>query len=242
MPEVARELGVSADRVRRTAADLGMKLPRAGSARNATSVVSPEQRTRLRLAIGAVPTDRDRRWARADMQVLAALAQAPRGLSSARAVARRAGLAPATAVKSLSTLTRNGLVSRQPERIAFGHVRDVAMYHLNRSTSLWKRLAPMIAGTQLPSRPATPGRRVPNELLHLFWNTHWDQLDLDRSSEYVARRLITSGDLDGLAWGTAHLDQAAWKHAAQTRGLPARRRRLAQNIAQERSRDPRRTA
>lgn len=231
---------MSVDRVRRTAAELGMRLARAGSARNATTVVRPQQRAVLRSTIGAVPTDRAARWSRADVQVLAALARAPRGLVSARALARRAGVSPATALKSLSMLTQCGLVQQEPERLALGRVRDTAIYRIGRSTSLWKTLAPRISRTQLPVRPSAPLRRVPNELLHLFWNTHWNQLRLDSSSAYIARRLVTSGDLDGLAWGAAHLDEAAWRHAAQTRGINARRRRLAENIAQECARDPRR--
>lgn len=240
LPEVARELGVSVDRVRRTAAELGMRPARAGSARNATMVVRSAQRADLRAAIGVVPTDRDGQWSRADMQVLAALAQAPRGLVSARAVARRAGVSPATALKSLSILTQSGLVYREADRLALGRVRDVAVYRINRSTSRWRTLAPRIAGVHLPVRPTAPLRRVPNELLHLFWNTHWSQLDLVTSSAYVARRLVAGADLDGLAWGSVHLDEAAWKHAAQTRGITARRRRLAENIAQECARDSRR--
>lgn len=231
VPDVARELGVSTDRIRRTASDLGMQLVRAGRARNATALLRPRQRARLRAAIGAVPTERDGRWSRADLQVLTALAQSPRGLVSARAVARRAGVSAATAIKSLATLRRSELVRQTPERLVLGRARDVVVYRADRTTPLWKSLAPLIARTRLPVRSTPPSRRVPNELLHLFWNTHWSQLALDRSSGYVARRLITSGDLDGLAWGAAHLDAAAWRHAAQARGISARRRRLAENIS-----------
>lgn len=231
VPEIARELAVSPERVRRTAAELGIALVRIGGGANATSVVTSQQHGLLRAAIGVVRRDLPRRWARADIQVLAALASAPRGLVSARAVARRAGLSPMTAIKSLSKLEAQGLVRRALERIALGTVQNTKVFRIDRSSALWKSLAPVIARTYLPARETLQPKRVPNELLHLFWNTHWDQLFLDAAANYIARRLISTGDADGLAWGATHLDADAWLHAAKTRGLSVRRRRLAKNIA-----------
>jgi hypothetical protein len=51
------------------------------------------------------------------------------------------------------------------------------------------------------------------------------------SAPFIARRLITSFDPDGLAWGTVNLPAAAWEHAAATRGLEPARRALAHNLA-----------
>jgi hypothetical protein len=78
----------------------------------------------------------------------------------------------------------------------------------------------MIARVRLPDRPErTHAKRVPPRLLHLFWNAAPARLDVAASSAFIARRLITSFDPDGLAWGTANLQASAWEHAAATRGL-----------------------
>ncbi len=74
-------------------------------------------------------------------------------------------------------------------------------------------------------------KRVPPHLLHLFWNTAPAQLDVATSAPYIARRLLTTFDPDGLAWGTANLPASAWEHAAATRGLEPAQRALAHNLA-----------
>jgi hypothetical protein len=65
----------------------------------------------------------------------------------------------------------------------------------------------------------------------LFWNAAPAQLDVANSAPFIARRLITSFDPDGLAWGTSNLPASAWEHAAHTRGLEPAKRALAHNLA-----------
>jgi len=48
---------------------------------------------------------------------------------------------------------------------------------------------------------------------------------------YIAERLLSTGDLDGLAWGRRALTHDDWEQAARTRGLSARERALARNLA-----------
>jgi len=74
-------------------------------------------------------------------------------------------------------------------------------------------------------------RSVPYRLHHLFWNADPNDLDTDEHGGYIAQRLLSSGDLDGLAWGAEHLPPGAWEQAAGARGLPARTRALAANLA-----------
>ena len=62
---------------------------------------------------------------RVETQVLAALARAPRGLLSARSVARRAGVSPTAATHALSALEERGLVRREREIAALGHAREI---------------------------------------------------------------------------------------------------------------------
>jgi len=65
----------------------------------------------------------------------------------------------------------------------------------------------------------------------LFWNTAPAQLDVATSAPNIARRLLTTFDPEGLAWGTTNLPANAWEHAAATRGLKPAQRALAHNLA-----------
>lgn len=151
---------------------------------------------------------------RIETQVLAALARAPRGL--------------------LSVLVARGLARRDRELAALGRAREVEVFHANVTAAQWPSLAPHLARVRLPKGrpPRTQRRRVPPELRHLFWNTAPSQLDLDRAGGSIARRLIQTGDLDGLAWGAEQLLREDWRHAARTRGLAPDLRALALNLAE----------
>jgi len=192
--------------------------------------VGDDQYRAIRNAIGAAPAHLDG-FSRAQLKALAALARSPRGLVSARAVARRAGVSAATASKELGRLQQMHLVEQRVERVALGRARDVAVWHAARQGAGWPQVARLVSDIALPIAARELPKRVPNELLHLFWNTAQSQLDPRTAGEYIARRLITTGDLDGLAWGAEHLDPAAWIHAAESRGLSARDQALARNLA-----------
>jgi hypothetical protein len=72
---------------------------------------------------------------------------------------------------------------------------------------------------------------VPGRLRHLFWNTADSQLDVSSSGPYIARRLLQTMDLQGLAWGAKTLAPRDWEQAAKARGLDPKVRQLAQNLA-----------
>ena len=72
---------------------------------------------------------------------------------------------------------------------------------------------------------------MPNRLAHLFWNADPSRIDVRTQGGYLAERLLSTGDLDGLAWGSRALTRADWEQAARNRGLPARERALAHNLA-----------
>lgn len=74
--------------------------------------------------------------------------------------------------------------------------------------------------------------RVPLRLRHLFWNTAESQLDVRRAGPYIARRLLRTMDLQGLAWGAQALGPDDWEQAALARGLEPKARRLARNLAE----------
>ena len=54
-----------------------------------------------------------------------------------------------------------------------------------------------------------PAQTVPYYLRHLFWNTAKSQLNVTTSAPFIAKRLLSTGDLDGLAWGATHLPPAS---------------------------------
>ena len=88
----------------------------------------------------------------------------------------------------------------------------------------------------MPARPEGGHvKRVPPHLLHLFWNAAATQLDVATSGPFIARRLITSFDPDGLAWGSVNLPASAGEHAAAARGLEPAQRALAHNLARHAS-------
>ncbi len=230
--DVARDAGVSVDRVRRTLRRLDISPTRAGSSTRAAQLLTTEQLARVVAALG-VARSAGTGLSRTELQVLAALARAPRGVVSRRALARRAGVSPTTASSAVDALLERGLVTTSIERVALGRAQDVEMLRaaptaLNASR-LRRSVTEARTATSAHAAP-TPGR-VPNELMHVFWNTAWNQLQLPDSAPYVARRLASSDDLDALAWGAALLDADSWSHASRTRGLSPQRRRLIDNLA-----------
>ena len=226
--DVSRLLGTNVPRVLRAFDRLGLPVRRR---RGVRAQLTRAQVARLRDYLGAVAPAPG--LSRVETQVLAALARAPRGLLSARSVARRAGVSPTAATRTLASLEDGGLVVRERQMAALGRAREVEVWRASFGTPAWLRLAPYLALVRAPV-PAPPrhARRVPAELGHLFWNTARSQLELDRAGGYVARRLIQAGDLDGLAWGAEHLRAEDWRHAAAARGLDPRMKALALNLAE----------
>jgi hypothetical protein len=163
--------------------------------------------------------------------VLAALARAPRGLASVRAVARRAGVSPTGASRTLATLQDRGLVRRDVEWVAAGRAKTTELFLANVTVPAWQRLAPDLARVRLPDRRvAPPSRRLPARLAHAFWNTDLTALSPELHGAYIANRLLNTGDLDGLAWGVTALRARDWERAATDRGLSDRQRALARNL------------
>ncbi|HYM45915.1 MAG TPA: MarR family transcriptional regulator [Solirubrobacteraceae bacterium] len=166
-----------------------------------------------------------------ETRVLAALRDAPLGLASARAVARRAGVSPTAASRALKTLEGKSLVRREPTVLAAGRARRVELLHADRLSPRWDELTPLLAHVRPPARRPVRDTRVPVRLRHLFWNTASAQLTVERGGPYIARRLLSTMDLDGLAWGARNLRASDWAQAQKARGLEPGTRALARNLA-----------
>lgn len=220
---VAAELGTSVPRVARAARRLGFATGPGGRI-----ALDSEQVARLRDELGVVPAIAG--LTRSEIKTLAALARAPLGLPSVRAVARRAGLSPTATSRAMKSLQARGLVRSEPTVIAAGRARRVNLLHANRRSEDWDELAPLLARVQPPRREQRE-RRVPARLRHLFWNTAAGQLDIDRGGSYIARRLLRTLDPGGLSWGARNLPAVAWREGARARGLSPDVRALAENVA-----------
>lgn len=226
--ETARRLHTSIPRVKRAVRGLGLDVREASGGR---LTISEEQLARLRRALGDVPSVGG--LTRPQTQALAALARAPLGLVSIPALAQRAGLSVTGASHAVRQLERAGLVERRRETIAAGHARHARVLHVKRSSQRYRALARELATVTLPTVAPSPAPRrgVPGRLHHLFWNAEPNDLDTEAHGVYIAQRLLSSGDLGGLAWGAEHLAPEAWQQAATVRGLAARDRALAGNLA-----------
>jgi DNA-binding MarR family transcriptional regulator len=228
---LARELGTSLPRVVRAIERLGLDTRQA----NGRMQLQVTDVGRLREELGVSPP-RIPGLTPTEIKVLAALARAPLGLTSARTVAERAGVSPTTASRTIESLREQGLVTVERRTLPAGRAHTVKLVRVDYGSPHWQRLAGAIAHVQPRARrPRTSGPRVPPRLGHLFWNTAPSQLDTERAGGYIARRLLTVGDPEGLAWGAANLSVEDWRHAAHTRGISPRRRALALNYAASRS-------
>jgi predicted transcriptional regulator len=223
----AQALGTSSPRVRRAVDRLGMPVARTDSG---VFQLTQNQVDELASVLGVRPAVPN--LSPVEARVLAALSRSPRGVISVREAARRAGTSPTATARSLASLVSAGLVIQARETLARGHATEATVYQVPFSSPRWLALAPAVAHVQLPSRRDRPhATRVPPHLLHLFWNVAPAQLDVTSSAPFIARRLITSFDPDGLAWGSRNLPASAWEHAAATRGLEPAKQALAHNLA-----------
>lgn len=110
--------------------------------------------------------------------------------------------------------------------------RELELIRAEVTAADWPKLAPQLITVALPAGPAEPRPTcLPGRLAHLFWNADPSRIDVRTHGAYVAERLLSTGDLDGLAWGLRALTSADWEQAARTRGLSARQRALAHNLA-----------
>jgi hypothetical protein len=229
---LARQLNTSVPRVVRAIERLGLDVRQ----ENGRMRLGPADAARLRNELGVSPP-RVAGLTPIEVRILGALARAPLGLTSARTAAERAGVSPTAASRAIDSLRIQGLVTVQRRTLPAGRARNVELIRVDYGSPRWQALAGQIAGVRPPAgRPITPSPRVPPRLRHLFWNTAPSQLDTERTGGYIARRLLSVGDPEGLAWGAANLSPADWRHAARTRGISPRRRALALNYAAARSR------
>jgi predicted transcriptional regulator len=223
----ARMLRTTVPRVRRAVDRLGIE---AGRSSSGAFLLTQSQVDELASVLGIMPLVPG--LSPTEARVLAALSRSPRGVASVREAARRAGTSPTATARAIDRLTSVGLIVQTHAMLARGRATEARVYQVPFAAPQWLALAPAIAQVQLPAGlEHGHATRVPPHLLHLFWNVAPAQLDVASSAPFIARRLISSFDPDGLAWGSRNLPASAWQHAAATRGLEPAKQALARNLA-----------
>lgn len=185
--EVTRELDVPLPRLLRFVAGRDDVVREGNRVRLGPSAVAA-----AREYFGAIP--RVEGLSRVEVQVLVALSRHPRGLISARQVAKAARVSAATAVRALARLEDEGLVLRSPKRVFDGEVIDREIYEVDWRSPRWREVAPTLAAAELPARPPSHlPRRLPPRLANVFWTGDWRKLDVPESTRYVAYRILNEG-------------------------------------------------
>lgn len=227
--QVAGRLGTTVPRIHRAIARLGLQPSKSPGGH---IELSRSEVRRLANALGHVPPIEG--LIREEVLVLAALGRRPLGLASARAVARSAGISPTTATKALGRLVSLGYIERVSRQVIEGRVRTMSLWQVRWASPAWLAVAPRLALVVSPEpvHTSAPPTHVPARLSHLFWDVpHPTSICLRASGPTVANRLLTSNDPQALAWAALALRPSDLRRGAQFRGVDARTRALAENLA-----------
>ncbi len=158
LADAARRLGTSPPRIRRAVGRLSSPVEQDASG---VFHLTEEQVGELGRELGVTPPIPG--MSRTDALVLAALSRSPRGVSSAREAARRAGVSPTAAGRALARLAARGLITQTPIMLARGHASEVTVYQVRFGSDEWLALAPIAAKVRLPDRADRPrAKRVPH--------------------------------------------------------------------------------
>ena len=151
--EAARRLSTSVPRVQRAITRAGMTVARHPGGRVR---LTESQLQALRVELGAVPPVGG--LSRIETRVLAVLARAPRGLVSARAVARRAGVSPTAAGVAVRSLTGRGLVRKESQWVASGRAREIELTFAEVTAAGWPSSPPGSLRRTFQPRPRCDGQ------------------------------------------------------------------------------------
>ena len=228
--QVARRLGVSRRRLTSAAARDGI-----GVVTNGRRLFVDSDVSRLRDRLGTSPMGTS--LSRSEAVVLAELSRRPRGLVSARAVARACGLSPTTAAKAIRSLVAAGLVIERDAVIALGRARRVRSLHPNVRHPQWSALLPLLRQVSAPATSQLSASvPIPAHVRHAFWNV--DDVTLAgitpaEDGPFIASRALATEDPDLLAFAVATVPRSAWTSAGRSRGLTDEQRAFASNLARE---------
>ncbi|HUX03771.1 MAG TPA: hypothetical protein VMV53_02535 [Acidimicrobiales bacterium] len=228
---VADSLGTTVHRVTRAVERMDIRLSGSAKRGGPGRTLTEGDVERLRSALGSAP--RTRAFTREELFLLAALAAEPRGFASIRALARSAGVSPTTAAAGVERLARRHLVMQKAGLTRMsGRVVDATLIVANHSSAAWSRHAGEISATTPPISGA--GREpivIPRRFWHLFWNASPATIRVDEHPDYIAARLLRSGDRQAELWAVGHLPAASIEKAAHLRGVGPEEGRRIRNLA-----------
>ncbi|WP_282944257.1 MarR family transcriptional regulator [Cellulomonas endometrii] len=222
-PQVAAAAGISLPRVHRLLDRHGVP-PAAGpgKARQVPAAVAEA----IEREIGKVPRRRSG-LTREAVLAAKAVAHAPLGIRSARALARLTGTSPTTAAKALHELQARGLVTQRTRTVASGRAVEVTEW-VARSLATWPRS--LLGDAKAAALPQPPQRdratKVPARFHHLFWNVDVRALTLPADAAFVASRLLAAPDPTATAWAVTGLPYEALEKAMSSRSFAPRDRWL----------------
>ena len=230
---LAKELGTTPHRVTRAVDRLGIRLVGpVGQGRGRPAKVLHERDVeRLRDELGVAPISKE--FSREDLFVLAALDRATNGFASMRELSHSAGISPTGASAAVERLEAKGLLSRRPGLTRMnGRVVDAILITIAREGAVWQRTRPLVSVTRPPiPGPGPTPKIVPRRFWHLFWNANPATLSLADHPDYIAARLLLSGDPRAEEWVSAHLPASAIAKASTLRGLRDDERTRLRNLA-----------
>jgi len=227
--EAAHALNTTLPRVHRSLSRLGI-----GALDGHRWKLTDGDLKRLRADLGFAPERED--VDREELFVLAALRQHSLGLRSARAVARVARISPTTASRVLARLENKGYVGHLIRRVVEGAVKEVKLWEINWSSPAWRSLESDVRLTVLPARVAADraSSSPPKYLDHLFWNVDRSSLNLESDGAFIALRILSSTDLQGLSWlASGAISKKNLRRASLARGISSRQKDFALNLARQ---------
>ncbi|MCD8230830.1 MAG: hypothetical protein LUD14_03240 [Clostridiales bacterium] len=59
--------------------------------------------------------------------------------------------------------------------------------------------------------------QIPDEFKHCFWDTKWDELDINDNKDFIITRLYTHEGMPGIRWVTQQFTDDEIKEAAKHR-------------------------
>lgn len=222
-PVLASHLGVSLPKAHRELDKIAVPKSSPGIPRE----VPDSAYTTIADAIGATPAI-PTGLTREAILVLAAIASAPLGAVSARAIATKAGVSPTTASKLVHKLAHEGLIEQRSRMEARGTARLVTRWHLTSFRDWPPEVVDAVKMARLPKpKYRVAHGRLPSRFHHLFWSVNPNKLRLPDDAEYVAYQLLTSDSFEAIRWALTSLPKSAIDRALAIRGVDARTRSLA---------------
>lgn len=194
-------------------------------------VLGPREMRALERDLGVAP--RVEGYGREDLFVLAAFNLSPYGFRSVYAVSRATGISATTAQKVVTRLSERGLITHVPQKELLNRkVVDVDTLQVNRQSLEWQRVVEHVRATRLPvPRRDVTAKIVPRRFWHLFWNANPLQHHIDEHADYVATRMLLSGDPQAVAWAATNLPAKSIRYAARMRNASEDDRKWLNSLA-----------